>query len=161
VRKKGRQVRLKQIPMQRRNDTGHVQRAPLFGPDDPVRLKLAAEAFFPDGTMGESGLRSEARRGRLVTWRIAGKDYTSFSKIEEMKAQCRSVPRVQGSISEQQRAKNAAHGSSAMEADQSALDALLLNAQRLSKGLPTISTPSTSRTAAEVVVPLKSRLPTC
>jgi hypothetical protein len=132
-----------------------------LGPNDFVRLRVAAERFFPDGTMTESGLRGEARRGRLVTWRIAGKDYTSFSAIEEMKAQCRSVQRVQGSISEQQRAKNAAHGSSAMEADPSALDALLLNAQRLSKGLPAISRPSTNRTAAEAVVRLKSRLPTC
>jgi hypothetical protein len=44
--------------------------------DRPLRLAVAAKVAFPDGSMAASGLRREARRGRLVIERIAGKDYT-------------------------------------------------------------------------------------
>ena len=53
--------------------------------DDPLRLGVAAEIAFPDGSMTASGLRREAARGNLVVERIAGKDYTTLANIERMR----------------------------------------------------------------------------
>jgi hypothetical protein len=61
----------------------------LICPVTPVRLKTAAELAFPDGSMTVSGLRKEAKRGRLVIERIAGKDYTTLRNIELMRKLCR------------------------------------------------------------------------
>src|SRR5215469_12779468 len=58
-------------------------------PDTPLRLKKAAEIAFPVGGMTASGLRQEAKRGRLVIERIANKDFTTLRHIEEMRKQCR------------------------------------------------------------------------
>ena len=44
-----------------------------IGPDTPLRLKKAAKIAYPDGSMGESGLRKEAERGRLVIERTANR----------------------------------------------------------------------------------------
>src|SRR5262245_17135557 len=60
-----------------------------INPDDPLRLDVAAELAFPDGSMTASGLRKEVRRGRLVIERIAGKDYTTLRAIEKMRELCR------------------------------------------------------------------------
>src|ERR1700733_6736075 len=57
--------------------------------DAPIRLSTAAAVAFPDGSMTASGLRREALRGRLVTERIAGKDYTTLAHIEQMRELCR------------------------------------------------------------------------
>ena len=60
-----------------------------YGNDRPLRLALAAKVAFPDGSMTASGLRREAKRGRLVVERIAGKDYTTLDAIQEMRRLCR------------------------------------------------------------------------
>jgi len=58
-----------------------------------LRLAVAAEMVFgKDGGMTASGLRKEARRGRLVIERIAGKDYTTLRAIADMRKLCRVVP---------------------------------------------------------------------
>jgi hypothetical protein len=58
-------------------------------PNAPLRLAVAAEHAFPFGGMTEKGLRCEAKRGRLVIWRIANKDFTTLAAIEEMRSKCR------------------------------------------------------------------------
>jgi hypothetical protein len=58
-------------------------------PNAPLRLAVAAEQAFPFGGMTASGLRKERDRGRLATWMIAGKEYTTLKAIEEMKELCR------------------------------------------------------------------------
>jgi hypothetical protein len=60
-----------------------------YGNDRPLRLAVAAKVAFPDGSMTASGLRREAKRGRLVVERIAGKDYTTLDAIQEMRRLCR------------------------------------------------------------------------
>ena len=65
----------------------------LVGPDAPLRLEVAAALAYPDGSMTASGLRKEARKGRLVIERTAGKDYTTLAAIEEMRALCRVHPK--------------------------------------------------------------------
>src|SRR6516165_3016253 len=65
-----------------------------FQQDRPLRLAVAAKVAFPDGSMSASGLRREARRGRLVIERIAGKDYTTLACIERMRELCRVKAKV-------------------------------------------------------------------
>ena len=65
--------------------------------DTPIRLRVAAELAFPDGSMTVSGLRKEAARGRLTVERIAGKDYTTLANIEQMRQLCRVQAKVHGS----------------------------------------------------------------
>jgi hypothetical protein len=60
----------------------------------PIRLATAAELAFPDGSMTVSGLRSEARKGKLVTWRVAGKDYTTMGEIDDMLERCRTPSKL-------------------------------------------------------------------
>ncbi|MET4229845.1 hypothetical protein ABIB83_004613 [Bradyrhizobium sp. I1.8.5] len=57
--------------------------------DIPRRLSVIARLAFPDGGMTASSLRREAERGRLAIERIAGKDFTSFQAIAEMRKACR------------------------------------------------------------------------
>jgi hypothetical protein len=56
--------------------------------DTLLRLGVAAALEFPDGSMSASGLRREAKHGRLKIWRIAGKDYTTKQALKEMRGQC-------------------------------------------------------------------------
>jgi hypothetical protein len=46
--------------------------------DTPLRLARAVEVAFPDGGMTVSGLRSEAKKGRLAIEVIAGKHFTTL-----------------------------------------------------------------------------------
>jgi hypothetical protein len=57
--------------------------------DTPRRLSVIAKLAFPDGGMTASSLRREAERGRLAIERIAGKDFTSFQAVAEMRKLCR------------------------------------------------------------------------
>ncbi|MCW2229340.1 hypothetical protein [Bradyrhizobium elkanii] len=54
-----------------------------IGPNEPLRLSVAAAVAFPDGSMTASGLRRENARGRLIIERIAGKDYRHFFILSE------------------------------------------------------------------------------
>lgn len=60
----------------------------------PLRLDVAAALAFPDGSLGASGLRREAAKGRLAVERIAGKDYTTLQAIKEMRDKCRVLPKA-------------------------------------------------------------------
>src|SRR3974390_2043577 len=57
--------------------------------DTPLRLDVAAALAYPDGSMTACGLRREAKRGRLVIERTAGKDYTTLGHINRMRELCR------------------------------------------------------------------------
>lgn len=69
---------------------GHAN---VVGIDDPIRLKDAIAIAFPHGGITVSGLRAEARRGRLKIERIAGKDFTTLRDVHEMRAACRVSPK--------------------------------------------------------------------
>src|ERR1700751_4753168 len=66
----------------------------------PLRLATAAKIAFPDGSMTASGLRSEAKKGRLVVERIANKDYTTLEAIARMRELWRVQAREPGCTSE-------------------------------------------------------------
>lgn len=61
----------------------------VIGHDTPLRLDVAAKVAFPRGGMTSSGLRREAKRGRLIIERVAGKDYTTLNHIRGMRELCR------------------------------------------------------------------------
>src|SRR4051794_39574418 len=69
-------------------------------PDAPLRLDVAAALAYPHGGMTASGLRREAKRGRLMIERTAGKDFTTLAAIEGMRELCRYDARVPDSGSE-------------------------------------------------------------
>jgi hypothetical protein len=64
---------------------------------------VAARIAFPDGTMTVSGLRREAKHGRLEIETIAHKQYVTLSAIQRMRELCRDQPKERGSISENAR----------------------------------------------------------
>src|SRR5947209_19711574 len=68
-----------------------------IGPNTPLRLDVAAALAYPDGSMTAGGLRREAKRGRLVIERVAGKDFTTLRHIENMRQSCRVEVKGQGS----------------------------------------------------------------
>ena len=76
----------------------NLVRSTEVGHETPLRLDVAAAIAYPDGSMTASGLRREAKRGRLVIERTAGKDYTTLAAIERMRELCRVEPtaRVSG-----------------------------------------------------------------
>jgi hypothetical protein len=136
------------------------------GPDTPLRLDVAAKLAFPDGGITAASLRREASAGRLVIERIAGKDFTTLTHIENMRreaATCRDgVVKVRASGLNRRNAgagelSDRQHGSSAtVEREKSARAALEMTAKALNENLPTTSPASTKRRARAVVIPLKS-----
>jgi hypothetical protein len=58
-------------------------------PDVPLRLEDAVKFGFPQGGMTISGLRREARAGRLIIEKIANKHFTTLRAIEAMRELCR------------------------------------------------------------------------
>lgn len=117
------------------------------GLDVPLRLAAAADLAFPDGSMTASGLRRERDAGRLETWTMAGKEYTSLAAIEEMVRQCRARPKAPacGSsprASAQPVSLTPPSGSSATESESIALAAALLRCQP--QKMPSVGTLSKS-----------------
>ena len=58
----------------------------------PLRLSVAAEIAFPDGSISGKALQREAAHGRLEIERITGKDFTTLGAIERMRERCRVQP---------------------------------------------------------------------
>lgn len=63
-----------------------------IGPDDLVRLDVAAALAFKNGAIKLSALRREAARGRLTVWRIANKDMTTLTEVRRMVERCLRNP---------------------------------------------------------------------
>ncbi|MET3355934.1 UNVERIFIED_ORG: hypothetical protein ABID33_003861 [Xanthobacter viscosus] len=109
----------------------------------PLRLTVAAALAFPDGSMGASGLRREAARGRLAVERIAGKDYTTLRAIEEMREQCRVQPKApacgsaQPGATRRESSRTQRHGSSSTVDDSIPLASALMIARGLKERSPT------------------------
>ena len=76
---------------------GELPALEVIKPDTPLRLDVAAALAYPDGSMGASGLRREAAKGRLVIERTAGKDYVTLAEIQRMRERCRVEPKGRGS----------------------------------------------------------------
>src|SRR5260370_12638757 len=112
--------------------------------------------------MTACGLRREAARGRLAIERVAGKDYTTLSAIEKMRALCR-VPQkalVSGSAPKNEtltaRSASAQCGSYETDRARSARAALQKIARAPSVPSANTSPTNTSQTAGAAVIHLKS-----
>lgn len=57
--------------------------------DTPLRLEVAAALAFPDEGVTVSGLRRERDAGRLATFFVAGKEFTTLKDMAYMVATCR------------------------------------------------------------------------
>ena len=159
------------VPVDDSGDDAERTRAPHTdlpvnaGPDTPLRLDVAAKLAFPDGGITAASLRREASAGRLVIERIAGKDFTTLTHIENMRreaATCRDGVKAHGSGLNRRNAKRAGdlpdrqHGSSVTEREKSAQAALQATAKALNENLPSTSQANTKRHAKAVVIPIKS-----
>jgi hypothetical protein len=61
--------------------------------DVPLPLAEAAARFFgPNSKFSAASLRCEARHGRLVIHRVAGKNCTTMRALREMMEKCRVEP---------------------------------------------------------------------
>jgi len=60
------------------------------GPDTPLRLAVAASIAFPDGSMGERGLRRAVKRGQLAVETIGNRFYVTLRDIDAMRQLCRA-----------------------------------------------------------------------
>jgi len=143
----------------------HTDLPANIGPDTPLRLTVAAKLAFPDGGITAASLRREASAGRLVIERIAGKDFTTLTHIENMRreaAKCRDGVKAHASGSNRRNATRAGdlsdrqHGSSETEREKSALAALEATTKALNDPLPSTSRANTKHPAKAVVLPIKS-----
>src|SRR6476659_4763959 len=129
-----------------------VPRPSQVTPDTPLRLSVAAALAFPDRSMTASGLRREAARGRLVTERIAGKDYTTLANIERMRELCQVQVRAPGCGSEGAAGEQHS-GSSEMAATKKARAVLRTILSERSEHSPNISPANTSEVSEPTAVP--------
>jgi hypothetical protein len=111
----------------------------------PLRLDVVARLAFPDGSISAASLRGEIAKGRLTSWKIAGKVMTSLAEIKAMVERCRVPASPHASGCAQPRTSEPPHGSSSTDLVSSALAAARMRVQRLNEGSPTISPPSTTR----------------
>src|SRR5215217_7992892 len=110
---------------------------PTFGKDTPMRLSKAARLAFPDGSVTATALRKEAKRGRLVIERIAGRDFTTMQHIEEMRKKCRVEPKAPAFTSGNGSGlQDRGSGSSSTEAFKSARAAAKMTALKLKRRSP-------------------------
>lgn len=65
----------------------------------PLTLQAAAERAFPDGTMTVRTLRAERDRGRLETWIMGKREYTTLAAISRMIEACRAAQKARRSAS--------------------------------------------------------------
>jgi hypothetical protein len=140
-----------------------INPGPPIGPDTPLRLADIIPIAFPHGGMSVSGLRREAKRGRLAVEVIANKQFTTLNAIERMRSLCRADQSGQDSGSNLKNSTPRASanatppGSSLTERSKSALAALHKTARELKKGSPNISPSSTAHPReSAAVIPLKS-----
>lgn len=100
-------------------------------PDSPLKLSVAAQLAFPDGSMTASGLRREIDRGNLAFERIAGKLYTTLAYIKEMRMKCRENQKERGSTGANRGLDGPGSGSSSTERLSAAQAAASMIAQKL------------------------------
>jgi hypothetical protein len=126
-------------------------------PDTPLRLADAVAARFPMGGMTVTGLRRERDRGRLLVYRIAGREFTTLADLDRMMELCRDPAKALASTSENAQAAIPSGLSLTAKRKSSLREAQAL-AKKLKKGSANTSRESTGPSAT--VIPIVSRSPT-
>lgn len=134
--------------------------ASALDPDANLTLEEAAGChLFPGGTMTVRSLRAERDRGRLDTWMIGKREYTSLTAIKRMIDRCRAAQKDRASISESAKAETGS-GLSSTEDGKLALALAKETARQLMKSSrATSKKPASGRSAK--VIPLRSGSRTC
>lgn len=118
--------------------------------DTPLRLGVAAQLAFPDGSMTVSGLRRERDRARLIVETIAGKEYTTLAAIAQMRTLCRDEKRlhVSGFRKSDEKKESSAlgqPGSSSITASKLPQDALRAKLRKRKRSSPNTSPANMNR----------------
>lgn len=123
--------------------------------DTPLRLEVAADLAFPDGSMSPHALRRLAVAKKLGHELVAGKYYTTLADIEEMRKSCRVSVKERDLSS----TKVEGDGSSKMVKPGEALAAMNATARRLKENLRTTSLVSATRLKRlkAPVIPIKPK----
>jgi len=124
--------------------------------DMPLRLDVAAQMAFADGSISASSLRKEAARGRLTVWRIAGKDMTTLAEIRNMVERCRVNQPRPDSGSGQPAPHSQPRGLSSIEESNAARAARQMRASKLREPSQNTLGKSTTPRQAGIVLPMKS-----
>lgn len=111
--------------------------------DDLLPLSIACQSVFA-GTLTPATLRAEARRGRLVIYRIGRRDYTTRADLDRMVQACRVNTEAPGSSS----IAPATNGSSETAIATSAQIALAATLERLKNASRNTSPANMSRRPA-------------
>jgi hypothetical protein len=69
------------------DDKARLARVGLTGPDTPIPLKDACEAYF-SGRITVATLKAEQKRGNLEIYKIGRQYFTSFNQIKAMMEKC-------------------------------------------------------------------------
>lgn len=124
-----------------------------------IRLTDAAKVIG----VSAGSLRRESEKGRLVIWRVAGKDWTTMAEIDRMFELCQKGPKVPvcGLNPDIQRTDTKAEpsGSLKTEATERARAALLATVRARRNSSRTISQENIAQNAATVVPLRPSPLP--
>jgi hypothetical protein len=121
-------------------------------PTDWITLDTAAALAFPDGTVSVNVLRAQRDKGRLDTWRLGRREYTTLEAVNRMKQQCHAEPRQPASGSVNEKVGLPCSSSSIVDG-KSAQAAALASVKRLKKRLQTTSASAESANAAQVIRP--------
>src|SRR3984957_10207287 len=121
--------------------------------DMPQRLGVVAAQFG----LTTAALRTEAKRGRLVISRVAGKDWTSVAEVNRMFGLCRVTPEAltygSGQSASERAAETPRYGSSETPDTSAALASAWASVERLRGRSPTISPANTHRRVANATSP--------
>src|ERR1700722_6495285 len=130
------------------SDTNHSHLALIVDNDAPLRLGVVAAQFG----LTAAALRTEAKRGRLVISRVAGKDWTSISEVQRMFGLCRVTPEALTCGSDHPASGRAGatllYGTSETPDTSTALASAWASVERLRRRSPAISPANTHRRAA-------------
>ena len=118
--------------------------------DTPQRLGVVAAQFG----LTAAALRTEAKRGRLVISRVAGKDWTSVNEVRETFTRCRVTPEaLTYGLGQPASEAIPRYGSSETPDASKALASAWASVERLRGRSPTISPANTHRRAANATSP--------
>ena len=104
-------------------------------PTTPLRLEVAAQLGFPDGSMTAASLRRLAAAEKIDHERISGRYYVTLAAIEEMRERCRVRAKAPELNSKNPATDENRPGSSETANGPSALDAMNAIAEELKESL--------------------------
>ncbi len=118
--------------------------------DEAVPVDKAVTLFFPHGGLKRATLMSAIRKGRLGHIRLGRAYFVTRADVEGWVQSCRRSAKELDSGSEKKRGVTPS-GSSGMDDAKSALAAARAKANELKRSKPNTSSPTGSRTPANVI----------